>query len=70
MPILTPNLYKNEQIKLQTPTKRELIDSVSARVQRLTPIKSEPSEKKPKEKIAFPCFLQTSEIHIGENNNQ
>ena len=57
IPVLTPNLYKNEHIRLQTPTKREMIDSVSARVQRLTPIKSEPSEKKQKEKIGFPCFI-------------
>ena len=47
--MVTNNSIENH-IKQWTPKKYDLIDSASARVQRLTPIKSEPSEKKPIEK--------------------
>ena len=69
IPMLTPNVY-NETIRLATPSKKQdKIDTVSARVQRLTPIKSEPSDKKPVEKFGFPCFIEASDIHLGSEQS-
>ena len=67
---MVTNQSIENHIKQWTPKKYDLIDSASARVQRLTPIKSEPSEKKPVEKIEFPCHIKQEEINIGENHKE